>query len=65
MKNIEGKFSNEFVISAKELKIAQENAIEMQQLVAMTQEFISARDAELANSLKEEVIKFQSLQDGD
>jgi len=58
MKNIVRNFDNQFV-SEETMKIAKDNAIQMQQLTALTESAISARNAELAETLRTEIINAQ------
>ena len=61
MENIARNFGEQFV-SEETLKIATENAIEMQQLTTLTESAISARDTELAEALSLEIINAQLAQ---
>lgn len=58
MKNIVRNFDNQFV-SEETMKIAKDNAIQMQQLTALTESAISVRNAELAETLRTEIINAQ------
>ncbi len=58
MQNIVRNFDNQFV-SEETMKIAKDNAIQMQQLTALTESAISARNAELAEALKVEIFNAQ------
>jgi hypothetical protein len=48
-------FDDQFV-SEETMKTAEDNAIQMQQLTALTENAISARNAELAEALRLEII---------
>ena len=58
MQNILRNFDNQFV-SEETMKIAKDNAIQMQQLTALTESAISARNAELAEALRLEIFNAQ------
>jgi hypothetical protein len=58
MQNILRNFDNQFV-SKETMKIAKDNAIQMQQLTALTENAVSARNAELAEALRLEIFNAQ------
>jgi len=54
-------FDSQFV-SEETMRIATANAVKMQQLTTLTEIAVSARDAELAESLRTEIFNAQSAQ---
>jgi len=53
-------FDSQFV-SEETMKIAKDNAIQMQQLVALTENAVSERNAELAEALRIEIFNAQPV----
>ena len=54
MQDIVRNFDNQ-IVSEEALKIAKDNAIQMQQLTMLTENAISARNAELAEAFRAEI----------